>query len=247
MLVANATVARTYCAKKIPFVYRVHASPPEEKQLALRELTGALGISLPEKLTPTAIADMLSRVEPDKSEMVSMVTLRSMAKAEYKPSNDGHFGLNFPDYCHFTSPIRRYPDLAIHRIIKLFLRGGKQPTEALREWVTDVSARSSVRERVAEEAERKVDDLLKAKFMESKIGLIFNGIISGVTEWSLFVKLPSGIEGCIRVERLRGGLYELDAKTFTLSNGKYSYRLGDKARIEVIDVEGDFAFVSDNE
>ena len=237
MLIANKTVARTYDGKKIPLVYRVHAVPPEEKEQTLREFLKPLGVELPSPLTAPDIASMLSAL-PDKiAPAVSAVTLRSMSKAEYRPTNDGHFGLNFADYCHFTSPIRRYPDLAVHRLIKLYLRGGKEPVETLREWTKDVSLNSSKRERVAEEAERKVDDLLKAKFMEDKIGLRFPAVVSGVTEWSLFARLENGIEGCIRVEKLKGGVFSFDQANFRLTSGKISYGLGDVVEIEVDDVE----------
>ena len=248
MLIANKTVAKTFDAKKVPFVYRVHAVPPEEKEQTLREFLRPLGIELPSPVTPKAIADMLVGVKQEYAETVSMVTLRSMSKAEYKPTNDGHFGLSFADYCHFTSPIRRYPDLAIHRIIKLFIKGGKQTVEILREWVKDVSLQSSKTERVAEEAERKVDDLLKAKFMEDKIGMRFKATVSGVTEWGLFARLDNGVEGCIRVEKLSGGLYVFDQANFRLSCGKKSYKLGDSITVEVDDVEAyrvNFSVVDD--
>lgn len=237
MLIANKTVAKTFCQRKVPFVYRVHAAPPEEKEQTLREFLKQFNIALPEKITPPDIADMLKKIEPRLLETVNMVTLRSMSKAEYKPQNDGHFGLNFVDYCHFTSPIRRYPDLAIHRIIKAFIRGGKQNVDQFRDWVGEVSLHSSKAERTAEEAERKVDDLLKAKFMEDKIGLRFPATVSGVTDWSLFARLDNGIEGSIRVETL-GRHYEFNPTAFCLSSGSSSFRIGDKINIEVVAVEG---------
>lgn len=236
MLAANAAVASTCDKLNIPLVYRTHAAPPAEKTETLAELLKTLGIALPDEPSPADVAEMLAKVPPRYRELVNMATLRSMSKAEYKPTNDGHYGLNFPDYCHFTSPIRRYPDLAVHRMVKKYLSGKGKTLGKYAEWVKEVGKSSSASERRAEEAERKVDDILVAKFMEKKIGEIFPAIISGVTEWGLFARLENGIEGCIRVEKLPGGIYSYDEKNFSLVCGKNRYRLGDDIVIKVDDV-----------
>ena len=171
--------------------------------------------------------------------MVNMATLRSMSKAEYKATNDGHYGLNFSDYCHFTSPIRRYPDLAIHRMIKKYLDGEENLKARYSEWVKEVSKHSSERERRAEEAERKVDDVLVAKYMARHVGDVYPAKISGVTEWGIFARIDNGIEGCIRIEKLPGGVYSFDKNKFMLTCGKRSFRLGDPVVIKVDDVTAD--------
>ena len=202
MLIANETVAEHYFNKKVPFVYRVHEVPPEEKVENLNAFLSTMGLSIPEKPAPSDYSALIANLDESISDVVNRASLRSMSKAEYKPQNLGHFGLSAPYYCHFTSPIRRYPDLAIHRIIKSVLRG--ENANKFADFVVTASVRSSEREKVAEEAERKVDDLLKAKFMKNKIGEEYDGVISGVTEWGIFVELASGIEGLVRVESLGG-------------------------------------------
>ena len=193
---------------------------------------------------------MLSSVDGRYKDMVNFATLRSMSKAEYKATNDGHYGLNFADYCHFTSPIRRYPDLAIHRIIKKYLAGEKNLKARYSQWVKDVSKKSSERERRAEEAEREVDDVLIAKYMTRHVGEIYPAKISGVTEWGVFARIANGIEGCVRVEKLPGGEYSFDKNKFRLSCGKRCYKPGDPVVIKVDDVTGgkiNFSFVEGNE
>lgn len=250
MLAANAAVASVYDKLKLPFVYRVHAAPPAEKLEGLTELLQSIGVELPDEPTPSDVANMLASVDGRYKDMVNFATLRSMSKAEYKATNDGHYGLNFADYCHFTSPIRRYPDLAIHRIIKKHLAGEKNLKARYSQWVKDVSKKSSERERRAEEAERKVDDVLVAKYMTRHVGEIYPAKISGVTEWGVFARIANGIEGCVRVEKLPGGEYSFDKNKFRLSCGKRCYKPGDPVVIKVDDVTGgkiNFSFVEENE
>lgn len=250
MLAANAAVASVYDKLKLPFVYRVHAAPPAEKLEGLTELLQSIGVELPDEPTPSDVANMLASVDGRYKDMVNFATLRSMSKAEYKATNDGHYGLNFADYCHFTSPIRRYPDLAIHRIIKKYLAGEKNLKARYSQWVKDVSKKSSERERRAEEAERKVDDVLVAKYMARHVGEIYPAKISGVTEWGVFARIANGIEGCVRVEKLPGGEYSFDKNKFRLSCGKRCYKPGDPVIIKVDDVTGgkiNFSFVEGNE
>ena len=235
MLAANAAVAATFDKIKLPFVYRVHAAPPAEKLESLMELLGSVGITLPDDPTPSDVAEMLRKTDERYRDMVNMATLRSMSKAEYKATNDGHYGLNFADYCHFTSPIRRYPDLAIHRMIKKYLDGEENLKARYSEWVKEVGKHSSERERRAEEAERKVDDVLVAKYMARHVGEIYPAKISGVTEWGIFARIDNGIEGCIRIEKLPG-IYSFDKNKFMLMCGKRSFKLGDPVVIKVDDV-----------
>ena len=165
---------------------------------------------------------MLKNTPERYRSLVNMATLRSMSKAEYKTTNDGHYGLNFTDYCHFTSPIRRYPDLAAHRIIKQYMLDASVVKQKFSLWVQDVARLSSESERRAEEAERKVDDVLVAKFMRKKIGEVYPAKITGVTEWGIFAQIPSGVEGCIRIEKLDGGVYTYDEKTYSLTCGSWA-------------------------
>ena len=250
MLAANSAVAAMFSEKKVPFVYRVHATPPPDKIQSLIELLKTLGIELSEDPKPAEIAAMLKNTPERYRSLVNMATLRSMSKAEYKTTNDGHYGLNFTDYCHFTSPIRRYPDLAAHRIIKQYMLDASVVKQKFSLWVQDVARLSSESERRAEEAERKVDDVLVAKFMRKKIGEVYPAKITGVTEWGIFAQIPSGVEGCIRVEKLDGGVYTYDEKTYSLTCGSRRYRLGDSVVIKVDEVAGDrinFSLCSDAE
>lgn len=239
MLTANETVAEHYENRKIPFVYRVHEAPPLEKVENLNAFLSGLGIEFTEKPKPIDYANLIEDLPEAISGVVNRVALRSMSKAEYRPENLGHFGLSAEYYCHFTSPIRRYPDLAIHRIIKYCLNGGKYADKQFGEFVVTASKASSECEKRADEAERKVDDLLKAKFMEDKIGNEYDAVISGVTEWGIFAELDNGVEGMIRVEALPGDRYLFDERRLLVSNSVYTYRIGDAIKIKVEAVNGD--------
>ena len=238
MLVTNETVAEHFEKLHAPFVFRVHEDPPSDKVDNLIGFLDSLGLKFGEKPTPDDYKKMLESTPEDVKSIVNRVSLRSMAKAEYRPQNLGHFGLAAEYYCHFTSPIRRYPDLAIHRIIKYILGGGKKP-ERFTEFVKAASVHSSEREKRAEEAERKVDDILKAKFMEDKIGSEYDATVSGVTERGIFAELDNYVEGMIRVEDLPGTGYVYDEKRLVLRSGVRSFRFGDRIRIKVASVTGD--------
>lgn len=232
MLAANETVAQHFATRKVPFVYRVHETPPLEKVESLNDYLAAFGLSVPDRPAPDDYARLVESLDESVKGAINRVALRSMSKAEYKPECLGHFGLAAEYYCHFTSPIRRYPDLSIHRIIKYFLRGGTDFKKKFGAFVAESSAKSSEREKIAEEAERKVDDLLKAKFMEDKIGEKYPAIVSGVTEWGLFCELDNSVEGMIRVESL-GNNFKYDEKRMLLGNGVRVFRMGDKVNIRV--------------
>lgn len=240
MLLCNETVAEHYAAEKVPFVFRAHAAPPAEKVQTLIGFVSALGLTFPgsgNAPQSTDFARFLSSLDPSVAGVVNRVALRSMAKATYQPDNVGHFGLAAPFYCHFTSPIRRYPDLMIHRIIKAALRG-----ESLKKFagvVADVAHKSSEREKLAETAERKADDLKKAEYMRGKIGERYEGIVSGVTEWGIFVELDNTVEGLIRTENLPGDGYVFNSELFRLDSPAHTFKLGDAVRIVVSGVTGD--------
>ena len=167
--------------------------------------------------------------------VVNKVVLRSLQKAKYSATNSGHFGLNSECYCHFTSPIRRYPDLVVHRILSLVLNGGiKEKDFAKWEEFTERAAVASTASEIkADEAEREVDDLKKTEYAAKRIGRTYTGIISGVTEFGVFVELPNTLEGLVRVENLAGGSYVFVPERYELTNSLRTYRLGDKMNITI--------------
>ncbi len=241
MLITNETVARKFAIQKSPFVYRVHETPPPEKVHTLNEFLQSLGVKFVDEPQPMDYSNLLSDTEENLKGVVSRVALRSMSKADYRPDCKGHFGLAKKFYCHFTSPIRRYPDLAIHRIIKDFIHGNS--LSVYKDRVKNISIISSEREKIAEEAERKVDDLLKAKFMADKIGNEYDGTVSGVTDRGVFVELDNSVEGMIKAESMDGN-FVYNEKLMTLSCGTVRYRIGDRVRIKVESILGDkIAFV----
>ena len=159
--------------------------------------------------------------------------LRSMQKAKYSPIDVGHFGLSKAHYCHFTSPIRRYPDLVVHRIIKDFLCGRTDLIKKYGEFVFDASVQSSEKEKNAAEAERAVDEYYKLLFISGHLGEEFDGIISGVTSFGIFVEINCGVEGLVKIQTISGKRFNYDEKNYTLSNGKKTFKLGQKVEIKV--------------
>ncbi len=237
MILANTTVAEYFYYLDLPFVYRVHGKPSEDR---LQNFYAFLdGLCVPYKrrkneIFPKDFQTILKNVDQKFSPLVNRVMLRSMQKAKYSPDCQGHFGLSEKFYCHFTSPIRRYPDLAIHRIIKDFLRNGTEKLEQkYRDFVEEASIQSSERERVAWDAEMEVDKFYKLLYIKDKVGEEFDGVISGVMNFGIFVELENGVEGLVKVETLRGKGYEYDKNKFSLSNGNISYKLGQNVRIQV--------------
>lgn len=224
MLIANETVAEHFFWMDIPFVYRVHESPDGEKITELRNYLSNFGITLkgsPDNVHPKMISTIIDGLEGKPYEaIVSRVILRTMKKAYYDTSCEGHFGLAFKYYCHFTSPIRRYPDLIIHRMIKAVLSGfmDEAKTAKYRMDTEFAAEQSSVTERQAQELEREVEKLKKAQYMQQHIGEEFDGIVSGITEFGVYVELANTIEGMAF------------AKDLTRA-----YQLGEKVRIQVLD------------
>ena len=242
MLLANEAVARQLGELKLPALYRVHEPPTEEKLTDLRTLVAALGHRLPAPVTPMALQRLLARVEgKPEARLVTEATLRSMRQARYAPTNLGHFGLAADHYTHFTSPIRRYPDLFVHRVLKAWLAKSARDADLAR-WRQEadlVAEQSSERERAAMEAERDSVAVKQVQFMADKVGEQFVGLISGVTNFGLFVELPTLIEGLVRVDSLPPDRYEHDAVHHTLVGvGRgVRYRLGDPLAIMVARVD----------
>ncbi len=238
MIACNETVAKFFKERKVPFVYRIHEKPAIDKMTAFTTFLGSLGVAVDfdlRKMTPKDLQELLEKIKdlPYKS-VVNTVMLRSLKKAKYLEQCLGHFGLASEFYCHFTSPIRRYPDLVIHRIIKLYLKNVLQKNKSfLENYVAKAALQSSEREKLADEAERAVDDLKKAEYMKGFIGVEFDGIISGVSPKGLFVELENTCEGFIRVDKLPEDFYLCDDVLYQL-NGKFNkFRLGGKLKIRV--------------
>ena len=244
MLVCNETVAETMYWANLPFVYRIHENPDEEKLQKFKEFVFNLGyvIKWTGDIKPRNLQDILEKVKGKKEEtVVSTLLLRSMMKAKYSPESTGHFGLAAQYYCHFTSPIRRYPDLQIHRIIKEHLNGkiDEERKNMLKDLV-DISAKqSSETERTAQEAEREVDDLKKAEYMLDRINEEFEGVISSVTSFGIFVELPNTIEGLVHITALDDDYYVYDEKHICLigERTKKVYRLGDSVKVKCSKVD----------
>ncbi len=243
MVLANETVAEYMHGIEAPFVYRIHEKPAEEKAVAFQAFAQTLGLNArfhPDDVKPYDYQKLLKGAEglPSYS-VLNRVMLRSMQKAKYSSENVGHFGLASGCYCHFTSPIRRYPDLCIHRIIKEVINGGyPQAVERYGSFVEKAAKQSSDRERRATDAEREVDDLYTTMYMSERIGEEYEAVISGVTSFGLFAELPNTVEGFIPIETLCGE-YEFNPDRFSLKGRKQSYAIGEKLRIEVVDVDFD--------
>lgn len=238
MLVCNETVAERFHWIGSPFVYRVHEEPDNEKIIAFAEFSSNLGYPLKgiNKIHPRALQEILNNAKGTREENVlSTVMLRSLAKARYSHQNLGHFGLAAEFYCHFTSPIRRYPDLIIHRIIKENLNGmlSEEREQELEQRLPDIAKQCSDREREADEAERETEDLKKVEYMKEQIGSSFDAIISGVTSFGMFVELENTIEGLVRVSNMDDDYYVYDDKHFCLI-GEHTgncYRIGDRLKV----------------
>ena len=245
MLMANETVAEEYCKEGKPFVYRTHDNPDPEKVESLLTLLRNQGVAVQkmgQEITPKEIQQILEQIQGLENEpQISRLTHRTMKQARYTTQCSGHFGLAAKYYCHFTSPIRRYPDLQIHRIIKDNLRGRlirEGRTEHYQEILEDVAQQSSACERRADEAERESDKLKKAEYMSYHLGEEYEGIISGVTGWGFYVELPNTVEGLVHVNTLRDD-YTFDKETYELRGDmtRKVYRLGQKVKVRVADAD----------
>ena len=245
MLAANETVAQEYAQAGIPFVYRTHDTPDMEKMEPVLEMVHKAGVKVKkskEEIRPKEVQKILKELEGQETEpFFSRLILRSMKQAKYTTECTGHFGLAARYYCHFTSPIRRYPDLQIHRIIKENLRG-KMTEAKLRHYdeiLDEVARQSSAMERRAEEAERETIKMKKAEYMESRIGETFEGIISSVTDWGFYVELPNTVEGLVHVNSLMDDYYIYDSIRHSLTGErkKKRFAVGQKVKVRVSEAD----------
>lgn len=245
MLIANETVAQDYFWQEVPFVYRTHDTPDSEKIRKLGTFINNFGYSIrigQDEIHPKELQKLLEKVEDTPEEpLISRLTLRSMKQAKYTVQNTGHFGLAAQYYCHFTSPIRRYPDLQIHRIIKETLRGRMNEKRMAHydKILPEVAAQSSARERRAEEAERETDKLKKVEYMSEHIGETFEGVISSVTAWGMYVELPNTVEGMIHVDNMTDDYYHFNEETYELTGERTNkvYKLGQTVSVVVADAD----------
>ena len=241
MLIANETVAEHFHWMELPFVYRTHDNPDPEKIDKLGTFIRNFGYSIKsrqEEIHPKELQKLLVKIEDTPEEaLISRLTLRSMKQAKYTIDCTGHFGLACQYYCHFTSPIRRYPDLQIHRIIKEQIRGrlNEKRIDHYNEILPEVAKHSSEMERRADEAERETDKLKKVEFMESHIGEIFEGVISSITAWGVYVELPNTIEGMIHVSMLPGDYFYYEEETYEMVGQATDirYKLGQTLEVKV--------------
>jgi len=239
MVLTNEVIAKTFFKLALPFVYRVHEKPDEEKVNRLSQLLKNMGVANQlekdgdQPISYQKIIDKIAGLPQEKT--LTKLILRSMMKARYAPACLGHFGLASEFYCHFTSPIRRYPDLLIHRIIKQYING--VPKEDLKlkykSIVERASEQSSTTEKNADECEREVDDYKKAVYMTKHLGEQFSGTISGVQEFGIFVELENGIEGLVKLDWLPSDEYVYDDMSLTLYGKKHHYTIGDKVEVLV--------------
>lgn len=260
MLVCNETIAENSFWQEMPFMYRSHQEPDEDKLEKMEQFLRGFGYYLRKKdgeIHPRELQKVLQKAkETDEERIITRMVLQSMMQARYTAENGGHFGLAAKYYCHFTSPIRRYPDLEIHRMIKKMLHGelDEKASAYYRRKMPDWAKHCSKQERVAEDAERDTDALKKVEFMEDKVGQIYEGIISGVTNWGIYVELPNTIEGMVALSQMDDDYYEFDEKKMLVfgKRTKKSYRLGDKVIVSVAKVDRmmgtiDFVFEEENE
>ncbi len=242
MIAANETVASHIYNMNLPFIYRIHGNPKPEKIESFINLVGLMGYKLLGKfndLNPSSMQKILHQIkDKPEFEILSSILLRSMQKAVYSPDNIGHFGLGSKCYTHFTSPIRRYPDLIVHNILRDFIFESKINNQTISKWeisLPEIGDHTSQREQESVEAEREVEDMKMAEYMENHIGEIHDGIISGVTMFGFFVQLDNLIEGLVHVNTLKGDYYDYIPELMSLigKESKKKYRLGDKVTIKV--------------
>ncbi|NLX70106.1 MAG: ribonuclease R [Clostridiales bacterium] len=245
MLICNETIAQHVFWRNMPFIYRIHEDPDVEKMLEFNEFIHNFGYHLKGiggRIHPKALQHLLDEIRGTREEgIINAVMLRSLQKAKYSPENTGHFGLAAQHYCHFTSPIRRYPDLVCHRIIKDMLnnRLDLNRIAKLESILPGIAEHCTEREILADEVEREVEDLKKAEFVLDKIGMEFDGIISGVTNYGLYVELENTVEGLVHINTMDDDYYVYYEKHYCLIGQRTSrvYRLGDLVRIRIVGVD----------
>ena len=241
MILTNVTVAEYMYYLDKPFIYRTHEDPAGDKVEEFYQFLKSIGVKVKrrkDEIYPKDFQIILKEAEGKPTyTLINRVMLRSMQKAKYTPEAIGHFGLSEKFYCHFTSPIRRYPDLAIHRIIKDVLDGKDNLEVRYGQFVIDASVQSSERERVAIEAERAIDEYYKMLYLNDYIGEEFEGVVSGVVSSGFFVELANGIEGFVHAESISRGNANYDKAKYSLTIGKFNFRLGKSVKIKVEDVD----------
>jgi len=248
MLAANETVAEHFHWMEVPFIYRIHEDPKEDKLMRFFEFITNFGLVVKgsaNSIHPRALQEIIDDVQGKAEEMVvSTMMLRSMQQAKYDPESLGHFGLATEFYTHFTSPIRRYPDLIVHRLIRTYLIEGKVDQATRDKWgaqMGNIAQHTSSRERRAVDAERETDELKKAEYMEDKVGEEYDGIISSVTNFGLFVELPNTIEGLVHVSYMTDDYYRFDERQLAMIGERTAnvYRIGDEITVRVVNVNKD--------
>lgn len=248
MIAANETVATHIYYMELPFIYRVHGEPSEEKINNFMRFLNILGYKVTgrfDKITPQTMQRILAQLKEKKEfHLLSSLLLRSMQKAIYDATNIGHFGIASKCYTHFTSPIRRYPDTTVHRLLRTYIFENKINNEVISYYEKELpylALHTSTTERRAIECEREVDDMKKAEYMMDHIGEVYEGIISSVLNFGMFVELPNLVEGLVRLDSLKDDYYTYDETTFTIrgNKNKRGYRLGDKVTVKVVAADKD--------
>ena len=243
MIVANETVAGFIEDKNLPGIYRVHDKPNKEKLIEYLKFLSIKGYNIKadvNRFSPKDYQNIINKFKNDPArDILGTLAIQTMSKAKYSDINIGHYGIASKRYSHFTSPIRRYPDLMVHRLLREYLYNGNINNQVINYWESNldyIANNCSLREQAAVEAEREVDDMKEAEYMESHIGEIFEGQISGVTSFGMFVELPNMIEGLVHTNTLEGDYFNYIPELFALvgQNTKKTYRLGDKVRVKCI-------------
>ena len=252
MIAANETVASHMYWMSLPFVYRVHGTPKEEKINDFLDFVSSLGYKITGKVNieyPSSIQNVLDQLKDKKEyKILSSLMLRAMQKAVYQPENIGHFGIASKIYTHFTSPIRRFPDTTVHRLLRTFLYENDQSKKTIdyfKEYLPVLTEHCSLKEKDAVECEREVEDMKMAEYMMDHIGEEFTGMISGVTSFGLFVELPNMIEGLVHISEIPGDYYNYDEKTMCLigQRTKKRYRIGDEVTVIVKSASKEECFI----
>lgn len=252
MIVANETVASHVFWMGLPFVYRVHGTPKEEKINDFLNFIGLLGYKVTGKVNikyPSSVQNILEQLKDKKEyKILSSLLLRAMQKAVYDPENIGHFGLASKIYTHFTSPIRRFPDTTVHRLLRTYLYENDQSKKTIdyfKEYLPLLTEHASLKEKDAIECEREVEDMKMAEYMMDHIGEEYTGMISGVTSFGLFVELPNKIEGLVHISEVPGDYYNYDESTMSLVGQRHKkrYRIGDEVKIVVKSASKEEAFI----
>lgn len=241
MVVANEVVAKQFDRLKIPFVYRIHEKPDPDKMSTFFRLAKLFGVNIKahkKEVEPKDLQEVLHQVDNSPAEeVINMIMLRSLKKAKYFDKCMGHFGMSLNYYCHFTSPIRRYPDLTIHRIIKEYLHGNNSfiKSEKMANFVIKSAERSSIQEKLSEDVERAITDYKKCEYMSQFIGKEFDGIVSGVSNRGMYVELDNTCEGLVAIRNMKDDFYFFDEENMSLysESGKY-YRIGEKVRVKLV-------------